>query len=138
MLNEKIKANHYKFLVHISSHFNCGYEAGSDMTSWVNRDFHTVEEKRKEYIFDDEETGRQKTCYTGMQHNKYYVRNTCSRNEIDKRRYYSMIKMKNYISEGANFVMMRYMVIARYIGTFELSTMYLNGDLCRNIYVSVL
>lgn len=48
---ERVKRKNTKFLVHLSSQFDCdGKNAGSRMTSWVDRNFHTLEEKRKEYV----------------------------------------------------------------------------------------
>lgn len=43
----------------------------------------------------------------------------------------------NLIGEGANFVLLRLLALQQYLGKFEMSTFYINGDLCRNIYVSI-
>lgn len=38
-----------KFLVHLSSHFDhLGYNGGSNLLAWVDRDLQTLEESRKE------------------------------------------------------------------------------------------
>lgn len=136
-LLERMHNQQHKFLVHVSSRFYCGHEGGSEVTSWVDRDFHTVEEKRKEYEVKDGRTNT-KTLYVGLQKDKYYWRHTSTTEDenMDDRQYYSTVKMQNYVSEGANLVLMRYLVVARHLGPFELAAMYINGELCRNIYVS--
>lgn len=40
-----------KYIVHLSSHFHDDEtEAGSQISSWVDRKFHTLEEKRTELV----------------------------------------------------------------------------------------
>lgn len=53
----------------------------------------------------------------------------------ETRKYYPLSKTKDMIGEGANFILMRYLAITKYTGLFEMSTIYINGDMCRNIYV---
>lgn len=77
-----------------------------------------------------------KTLYFALQKDKYFVRSTCTDENLDESKYYSLGKAAKYVSEGANFVLMRYLAITRYIGHFELSCAYINGDMCRNLYVS--
>lgn len=79
----------------------------------------------------------EKTLYVALQpHKRYYVRATGRHEEVSERKFYKLEKAKNYVSEGANFLLMRYLAVIKYKGQFELSTMYINGDMCRNIYVS--
>lgn len=78
----------------------------------------------------------EKKLYCGIQPRRYYIKHTSKPENILDKKYYSMGKAKYLISEGANFILMRYLAITRYMGNFELSTMYINGDMCRNIYVS--
>lgn len=48
-LSEEMKKHHKKFLVHLSTQFDVdGKNAGSRITSWVDKDLHTLEEKRTE------------------------------------------------------------------------------------------
>ncbi|GJQ85394.1 hypothetical protein Trydic_g10168 [Trypoxylus dichotomus] len=76
-----------------------------------------------------------KSLYVGLLKRYYYVKYISNEdNPIDDRKFYNILKARNYISEGANFLLHRYLAKTIYIGTFELSTMYINGDLCRNIY----
>lgn len=42
---------------------------------------------------------------------------------------------QNLIGEGANFALMRLLAQTKYIGQFEATTLYINGDLCRNLYL---
>lgn len=77
----------------------------------------------------------EKHLYVGLQRNKYYVHHRYERNDVDDRKYYSLTKTRDMVCEGANFVLMRYLALTKYSGTFELSTMYINGSMCRNIYV---
>ncbi|KAL1502553.1 hypothetical protein ABEB36_007678 [Hypothenemus hampei] len=122
-----------KFVVHLSSEFNVdGQNAGSRIISWVDKKFHTLEERRTEYIKREDNTSNEKILYLALQENKYFVK---SQEEINEtRRYYSLNTTKDLVSEGANFILMRYLAIKKYEGTFELSTIYINGNMCRNIY----
>lgn len=48
-LNNQMKKNCKKFVVHLSSQFEVdGRNAGSSLTSWIDRNFHTLEERRTE------------------------------------------------------------------------------------------
>lgn len=126
-----------KFVVHTSSHLDVdGSNGGSSITSWVDRNCHTIEELRKEFIVEEgnEQNINEKSLYTAMKKNYYYVKHTAFANSVDDRKLYSMKKMQGYVSENANFVLMRYLAIRRYFGNFELSCCYINGDMCRNIY----
>ncbi|KAF5292643.1 hypothetical protein FQR65_LT11195 [Abscondita terminalis] len=133
-LKPRYERNNCKFLVHLSSQFVVdGKQAGSRITTWVDRNFHTLEEKRLEYISE----GKgfiEKKLYVGIQPRRYYIKHTSNVDKVFDKKYYSMEKTRDFISEGANFVLMRYLSVTRYIGKFELSCMYINGSMCRNIY----
>lgn len=77
----------------------------------------------------------EKRLYVALQTKRYYLKVTSKKEQFLERKFYKLDKTKNYISEGANFLLMRYLAITQYSGNFELSTMYINGDMCRNIYV---
>lgn len=78
----------------------------------------------------------QKSLYVGLFKKYYYIKHQSNDEPpVDDRKFYSLLKAKDYISEGANFLLHRYLARTIYIGSFELSTMYINGDMCRNIYV---
>lgn len=48
-LKNETLANIKKFVVHVSSQFDVeGRNAGSNIISWIDRQFHTLEEKRNE------------------------------------------------------------------------------------------
>lgn len=48
-LKNEMKREHCKFLVHLSSQFDYyGKNAGSRITTWLDKNFHTLEEKRTE------------------------------------------------------------------------------------------
>ncbi|XP_030754786.1 ciliogenesis-associated TTC17-interacting protein-like [Sitophilus oryzae] len=125
-----------KFVIHMSSQFDVdGCNAGSRLVTWVDQQLHTLEERRTEYIYDEGETPIQQVLYTALQQDKYYVRHHANiEKESETRKYYPLSKAKDYVGEGANFLLMRYLAITRYVGTFELSTIYINGSMCRNIY----
>ncbi|KAF2904558.1 hypothetical protein ILUMI_01605 [Ignelater luminosus] len=123
-----------KFLVHLSSQFDVdGHNGGSRITAWVDRNLHTLEEKRTEYVWEDNGIN-EKSIYCGIQPRRYYVKYRSTLENLLDRKYYSMVRTRDLVCEGANFILMRYLAITRFIGHFELSTMYINGDLCRNIY----
>lgn len=77
----------------------------------------------------------EKTLYVALQHEKYYIH--VKEKEFEERKYYSLVKTRDFVGEGANFVLMRYLALSKFTGTFELSTTYINGDMCKNIYVSI-
>lgn len=72
----------------------------------------------------------QQALYVSSQENFYYIRHN-KKKDI----FYSSQKAENLICEGSNFILMRYLAITRFIGFFEVSTLYINGNLCRNVYV---
>ncbi|KAK4877793.1 hypothetical protein RN001_010299 [Aquatica leii] len=123
-----------KFLVHLSSEFDVeGNQAGSTITAWVDRNLHTLEEKRSEHIICDGVTN-EKVLYFGIQPRRYYIKHMSTLEKLLDKKYYSMEKACNLIGEGANFILMRYLAVSRHIGIFELSSMYINGDMCLNVY----
>ncbi|XP_060533875.1 uncharacterized protein LOC132706524 isoform X2 [Cylas formicarius] len=129
----------YKLVVHLSSEFEIeGKNAGSRIVSWVDRNLHTLEERRTEYIRESPNVINKQTLYVALQRNKYYLRHQSTlENVMTKKKYYPLGKTKDFVGEGANFILMRYLAITKFEGMFELSTMYINGDMCRNIYVSI-
>ncbi|CAH1118464.1 unnamed protein product [Phaedon cochleariae] len=143
-LRNETKANVKKFAVHLSSQFSiegggkqvkvADGNAGSRITAWVDRNFHTLEEKRTEYFTDEEGQFNEKSLYVALQKNKYYLRTTSSPPDIQERKYYGLGKTHDFVGEGASFILMRYLAVTRYTGSLELSTTYINGDMCRNIY----
>ncbi|KAG5873451.1 hypothetical protein JTB14_007218 [Gonioctena quinquepunctata] len=132
-LKNEMKQNVKKFVVHLSSQFDIGSNAGSRITAWVDRNFHTLEEKRTEYV-EEVDKMNEKSIYIAMQDNKYYMRTTSLKDKLEERKYFSLEKACKLVAEGANFILMRYLAITRYHGQFELSTVHINGGLCRNIY----
>ncbi|KAJ8916532.1 hypothetical protein NQ315_000174 [Exocentrus adspersus] len=133
-LKNEMSSNTKKFLVHFSSQFDCqGSNGGSTITAWVDRYFHTLEEKRTEFLRCSSDP-LEKSLYTSIQNKKYYTRHTCNHLDLDVRRYYPFTVTKNMVLEGANFLLLRYLAITKYVGIFELSTQYIDGSMCRNIY----
>lgn len=48
-LKAEFEISYVKFLVHVSTQFDMrGHNSGSRITAWVDRNFHTLEEKRTE------------------------------------------------------------------------------------------
>ncbi|XP_025830962.1 ciliogenesis-associated TTC17-interacting protein-like [Agrilus planipennis] len=124
-----------KFLIHQSSQFYVNdMNAGSLLTSWVDKNFHTLEEKRTEFLVEKDGTVKEKMLFVALQKGKYYVKTHSTVDDSVEKKFYSFRVTKNFVSEGANYVLMRYLAITRYIGEFELSSMYINGTMCRNIY----
>lgn len=51
MLQIEMRKERYKFLVHLSSQLDCdGHNGGSRITTWVDRNMHTLEESRRELV----------------------------------------------------------------------------------------
>ncbi|KAK9887594.1 hypothetical protein WA026_023477 [Henosepilachna vigintioctopunctata] len=135
-IEEEMKREYRKFLVHLSCQFDVdGNNAGSRITAWVDRNLHTLEEKRTEYI-EVEENGRkhinEKNVYTSMGKKHYDVIST---SENKRQKFcYSFTKAQDFVGEAANFILMRYLALVGFTGTFELSAVHITGALCRNIY----
>ncbi|XP_031331731.1 uncharacterized protein LOC116162270 [Photinus pyralis] len=136
-LKPRYERTNCKFLVHLSSEFDVdGHQAGSRITAWVDRNFHTLEEKRQEFIIIDGEVN-EKMLYVGIQPRRYYVKHAHTTTQLEDKKYYKMEDVSKMVCEGSNFLLMRYLAITRYVGQFELTTLYINGDICRNLYVSM-
>ncbi|KAH1018382.1 ciliogenesis-associated TTC17-interacting protein isoform X1 [Dendroctonus ponderosae] len=135
-LQEQMFKTPHKFVVHLSTEFNVdGQNAGSRVISWVDKDLHTLEERRTEYLFREDISSTKQVLYYALQDSKYFVKHQQNTNETtETRKYYPLSKTKDMIGEGANFILMRYLAITKYTGSFEMSTIYINGDMCRNIY----
>lgn len=132
-LKNQMQLNCRKFVVQLSCQFEVnGQNAGSSLTSWVDRNFHTLEEKRNEYIHTSEGSIVEKNLYIALQKDKYYLH--YRGDDYEEKKYYSLVKTRDLVCEGADFILLRYLALTKYSGTFELSTTYINGDLCRNIY----
>ncbi|XP_044763028.1 ciliogenesis-associated TTC17-interacting protein [Coccinella septempunctata] len=136
-LDEEMRKHQKKFLVHMSTQFNVdGKNAGSRLTSWVDRNLHTLEEKRTEYIIaqgKEENILDQKQLYIYIGKKHYDVRVQPAK-DYCKKYCYSFRRARDFLSEGANFILMRYLAIVKFIGQFELSSIHIEGGLCRNIY----
>ncbi|KAL3270999.1 hypothetical protein HHI36_021500 [Cryptolaemus montrouzieri] len=137
-LQQEMKKEHKKFLVHFSSQFNVdGRNAGSRITSWVDRNLHTIEERRTEFIENvnkkEEKTTNEKKIFIFMGKKHYDVRVDPGADYCSKY-CYSFRRAQDFVGEAANFLLLRYLAIVRFIGTFELSAIHLDGALCRNIY----
>lgn len=79
----------------------------------------------------------EKSLYVALENNKYFIKHADNKEGIGIKKHYSLKRTCMLIGEGASFLLMRLLAINRFIGTFELSTLYINGDLCRNIYVKL-
>lgn len=88
------------------------------------------------------EENQKQTFYAGIQELGLYVKNTFKtlsnpKTEVTMRTY-PVTSITKLICEGANFLLMRLLAIYSFVGKFEMSTLYINGDLCRNIYVRLI
>lgn len=114
--------------------------AGSKSTSWLDPELHTIEEKRTEYIRQchpdhcDKPTYLQ-SLYMAVQHNNVFVNHVLSSCSAENKteRYYDLNLSKLLLGEGATFVLMRVLALAKFVGQFELQSLYINGDICRTI-----
>lgn len=87
-------------------------------------------------LVDDKPFLNEKVLYAAIEEDKYYIKCKNRKENKSENKHYLFSKTKDYVGEGANFLLYRYLAISKYKGTFELSAMYINGDMCRNIYVS--
>ncbi|XP_045466787.1 ciliogenesis-associated TTC17-interacting protein [Harmonia axyridis] len=136
-LEEEMKKYHKKFLIHLSTQFNVdGKNAGSRLTAWADKNLHTLEEKRTEYIMttrNEEQILDQKQLYIYIGKKHFDVRVVPSK-DLCKKYCYSFRRAQNFIGEAVNFILLRYLAITKFIGEFELSAIHIDGGLCRNIY----
>lgn len=68
----------------------------------------------------------------------YYnkVTRLCGDKHVVQRMYHNFEKAHNFILEGANIVLLRYIGIQRYKGTIKTETVMMDGTICESIYVS--
>lgn len=74
-------------------------------------------------------------CESGY-YNK--VTRICGERHVVKRLYHNFDKARNFILEGANLVLLRYMAIRRFKGTVKTDTVMMDGSICESIYVSII
>lgn len=131
--------NKKNFLVFVSTQLeHKKRNGGSHITSWLLPNLQTIEERRIEFLSLDEANKcvDKRQLYVGMQGDFYYVMNRSRIHSTGCSQMYPCNLVRNLITESSNFILMRYLAMIRYIGSFETCTLYLDGDLCRNIYYS--
>ncbi|GLV38239.1 uncharacterized protein CBL_12886 [Carabus blaptoides fortunei] len=122
-----------KYLVYVNSKFQCDTSTGgSRITAWVSSSLNTIEEKRIEYISGD--VNAKQSLYVGSQLDHILVRHGPDQGGGRVKKVYSYAEIGDLVGEGANLVLMRLLALMKHVGEIEVSTMYITGDLCTNIY----
>ncbi|XP_013187085.1 uncharacterized protein LOC106132271 [Amyelois transitella] len=126
-----------KFLVQVVSHSSKeGAKTGSKLVSIVDCNLHTMEENRTEYITKRELT-KERRSYISICESGYYnkVTRICGERHMVKRFYHTFESSKQFLLEGANVVLLRYLGLRRYRGNIKTETVLMNGLICESIYV---
>ncbi|XP_053612798.1 uncharacterized protein LOC128676626 [Plodia interpunctella] len=126
-----------KFLVQVISHSSKeGAKTGSKLVSIVDCNLHTMEENRTEYITKRDIT-KERRSYITICENGYYnkVTRICGERHVVKRLYHTFEDSKQFLLEGSNVVLLRYLGVRRYRGNIKTETVLMNGQICESIYV---
>ncbi|XP_014363690.2 uncharacterized protein LOC106715019 [Papilio machaon] len=126
-----------KFLVQVVSHSSKeAAKTGSKIVSIVDCKLHTLEENRTEYI-QNRDKFKEKRNYMAICESGYYnkVTRICGDRHLIKRFYHTFEEAHNFLLEGANIVLMRYVGLTRYKGCIKTDTVLINGVVCESIYV---
>lgn len=69
--------------------------------------------------------------------NGYYNKVTylCGERNTVKRNYHPFKVAHDFLLEGANVVLLRYLGLRRYKGTIKTDTVLINGTICESVYV---
>ncbi|KAF9808761.1 hypothetical protein SFRURICE_016278 [Spodoptera frugiperda] len=114
-----------------------GAKTGSKLVSILDCNLHTMEENRVEHATKKDLT-KERRSYMAICESGYYnkVTRICGERHVVKRLYHNFDKARNFILEGANLVLLRYMAIRRFKGTVKTDTVMMDGSICESIYVS--
>ncbi|XP_068632891.1 uncharacterized protein [Battus philenor] len=126
-----------KFLVQVVSHSSKeAAKTGSKIVSIVDCKLHTLEENRSEYI-EKKGKHKEKRNYMAICESGYYnkVTRICGDRHLIKRFYHTFEEAHNFLLEGANIVLMRYVGLTRYRGCIKTDTVLIDGTVCESIYV---
>ncbi|XP_021182355.2 uncharacterized protein LOC110370751 [Helicoverpa armigera] len=127
-----------KLLVQIVSYSSKeGAKTGSKLVSILDCNLHTMEENRLEHITKKDLT-KERRSYTAICESGYYnkVTRICGDRHVVKRFYHSFDKAHNFLLEGSNIVLLRYIALRRFKGQIKTDTVMMDGTICESIYVS--
>ncbi|XP_023935909.2 uncharacterized protein LOC112044322 [Bicyclus anynana] len=127
-----------KFLVQVVSHSSKeGAKTGCKLVSILDCNLHTLEENKTEHITKKELTKEQRSYMTICESGYYNkVTRICGERHYVKRLYHSFDAARNFLLEGANVVLLRYIGLSRYCGHVKTDTVLIDGTICESIYVS--
>ncbi|CAK1600924.1 unnamed protein product [Parnassius mnemosyne] len=126
-----------KFLVQVVSHSSKeGAKTGTKIVSIIDCNLHTLEENRSEYI-QKRDKFKEKRNYMAICESGYYnkVTHICGDRHLIKRFYHTFEEAHNFLLEGANIVLMRYVGLTRYKGCIKTDTVLIDGVVCESIFV---
>ncbi|KAF9414386.1 hypothetical protein HW555_007700 [Spodoptera exigua] len=127
-----------KLLVQMVSHSSKeGAKTGSKLVSILDCNLHTMEENRVEHATKKDLT-KERRSYMAICENGYYnkVTRICGQRDVVKRFYHDFDKARNFVLEGANLVLLRYMAVRRFKGTVKTDTVMMDGTICESVYIS--
>ncbi|CAG4982078.1 unnamed protein product [Parnassius apollo] len=127
-----------KFLVQVVSHSSKdGAKTGTKIVSILDCNLHTLEENRSEYIQKGDKF-KEKRNYMAICESGYYnkVTHICGDRHLIKRLYHTFEEAHNFLLEGADIVLMRYVGLTRYKGCIKTDTVLINGIVCESIFAT--
>ncbi|XP_039287012.1 uncharacterized protein LOC111060015 isoform X2 [Nilaparvata lugens] len=113
-------------------------EYGMSLTTRVTPNYETLEEFRSEYSIVGENR-REKILHLIKLEDKFSLSVTENTNDDDALKKTISIPpstLKNYLSEGANILLIKYMAMKKQIGRVKTNTMLINGAICRSQLVN--
>ncbi|XP_047507524.1 uncharacterized protein LOC125051328 [Pieris napi] len=134
---ETLGEDEAKFLVQVVSHSSKdGAKTGSKLVSILDCNLHTMEESRSEQITKKDAT-KERRSYMTICESGYYnkVTRICGERHFVRRIYHSFEDARNFLLEGANIVLLRYLGISRHKGTIKTDTVLIDGVICESLYV---
>ncbi|XP_039751403.1 uncharacterized protein LOC120627467 isoform X2 [Pararge aegeria] len=120
-----------KFLVQVVSHASKeGAKTGTKLVSILDCNLHTLEENKNEHITKKDLTKEQRSYMTICESGYYNkVTRICGERHYVKRLYHSFDDARNFLLEGANVVLLRYIGLSRYCGHIKTDTVLIDGKL---------
>ncbi|XP_076680500.1 ciliogenesis-associated TTC17-interacting protein [Andrena cerasifolii] len=136
ILVESIGPQAHELLVHVqSSMFIDGHFGGSKVISSATSKFHCLEEKRTEFVYEDDGL-HEKTIYIGSEDNFYHVKliRTCPCDGCEETKDLSCHYNSKFISEGVNILLMRYLALINYEGMLSFNSITTDGEITTSNY----
>ncbi|KAJ9579641.1 hypothetical protein L9F63_004720 [Diploptera punctata] len=126
-------------MIHISGQATLDdtLECSTSITSCITKQLCTIDEHRTEHTQLDIGYKEQK-LYLGRNGSQYYcVTQLCVNNDIlsQHNKHIPISQLKDFISEGANVILLRQMALKGFVGELNVNTMLIDGRICSSKYL---